>query len=234
MTATNTKDTTSVTETNRSSINVENMNDASTTESQVTKQPAWVENEISKWGERLRVAEWEDAEYRANDGWKGTDLIHSSTSPVQINNYMVSYGDGSGGPIPNLERGGIGTVLTGIAHFTPAAESHKGYCHGGSMCSVLDDVVGWCGFLVTGECRPWSGFTAQVNASLKKPIAVGSVLRIRASITKWEGRKVYIAAELAEPSGTDDEKDLVIHAIGEGLVILQRGVLSEKEEEKKS
>mmetsp|Transcript_18128 Transcript_18128/g.24941 ORF Transcript_18128/g.24941 Transcript_18128/m.24941 type:complete len:229 (-) Transcript_18128:216-902(-) len=207
------------------SIKVENK----TVDVSEESKPAWAEKEIKTWGERLRVAEWEDAEYRTNNGWKGTDLIHSQNSPVQINDYMVSYGEGAG-PISGLQRGGTGTMLTGVCYFSPAAESHKGFCHGGSMTSVLDDVIGWCGFLVTGECRPWSGFTAQVNASLKRPIAVGSTLRIRATVTKWEGRKVYISAELADPCG----EELVIHAIGEGLVILQRDVLSEIGEEKKS
>ena len=31
---------------------------------------------------------------------------------------------------------------SGVVHFTPGAESHRGLCHGGAMTSVLDDVLG--------------------------------------------------------------------------------------------
>jgi hypothetical protein len=63
--------------------------------------------------------------------------------------------------------GGVGTTLRGIVHFTSAAESHKGLCHGGAMCSVFDDIIGWTAFSVTGVCIPWSGYTVEVNTRLK-------------------------------------------------------------------
>jgi hypothetical protein len=46
------------------------------------------------------------------------------------------------------------------------------------------------GFCHTGNVAPWSGFTAQVSASLKRPIRAGSVLMLRASVDRLEGRKV--------------------------------------------
>lgn len=130
---------------------------------------------------------------------------------------MVDYG-------PN--NGGIGTQLSGIVHFTRSAESHKGFCHGGSMCSIMDDVIGWCGFLKTGKCIPWSGYTVQFNTSLKKPIPVNSILKISAEIIKVDRRKVYIEALLTDPTGANDN-DEVIHAKGDGLVILNKEFSSE-------
>eukprot|EP00523_Entomoneis_sp_CCMP467_P000747 CAMPEP_0168747806 /NCGR_PEP_ID=MMETSP0724-20121128/15847_1 /TAXON_ID=265536 /ORGANISM="Amphiprora sp., Strain CCMP467" /LENGTH=274 /DNA_ID=CAMNT_0008795609 /DNA_START=44 /DNA_END=864 /DNA_ORIENTATION=- len=213
-----------------------------------------------EWGEPLVVEEWPQPEndedddddnprstttpYRAKHGWKGRDLIHDRHAPVRILEYYVNYGDGTGLPAGmdndnNSEdlpqRGGLGTTLTGIVHFTPRAESHKGYCHGGSMCSVLDDVIGWCGFLITGQCRPWSGFTVQVNTQLKKPIAVHSTLLVQATITRLERRKVYIDAVLMEPplllllddNHDTETKEPKIHASGEGMVVLNRGILPE-------
>jgi len=63
-------------------------------------------------------------------------------------------------------------------------------CAGGAACALFDDAVGWMGFCHTGNVAPWSGFTAQVSASLKRPIRAGSVLMLRASVDRLEGRKV--------------------------------------------
>eukprot|EP00590_Aulacoseira_subarctica_P006609 CAMPEP_0172436632 /NCGR_PEP_ID=MMETSP1064-20121228/71829_1 /TAXON_ID=202472 /ORGANISM="Aulacoseira subarctica , Strain CCAP 1002/5" /LENGTH=103 /DNA_ID=CAMNT_0013185049 /DNA_START=1120 /DNA_END=1431 /DNA_ORIENTATION=+ len=92
----------------------------------------------------------------------------------------------------------------------------------------MDDIIGWTGFLATGEVRPWSGYTVQVNTALKKPIKVNSILLIKASIVKREGaRKVFVEAELVDPSnidghGTELSPPVVIHATADGLVILNK------------
>lgn len=87
------------------------------------------------------------------------------------------------------------------------------------MTSLLDDVIGWCSFCVTGTVKPWSGFTVQVNTNLKRPICVNSWLLIEAVVTKIERRKVYIDAKLIDPADNN------VHAAGSGLVVLNRGVL---------
>mmetsp|Transcript_1781 Transcript_1781/g.3596 ORF Transcript_1781/g.3596 Transcript_1781/m.3596 type:complete len:82 (+) Transcript_1781:517-762(+) len=51
---------------------------------------------------------------------KGKDLCHSSTAPVRISHYAVQYSGNDG----------VGTTISGVAHFTPHAESHAGFCHG--------------------------------------------------------------------------------------------------------
>ena len=190
--------------------------------------PPWVADHFEGWGERVSLPEWDadekmsleehddndndflcssDDDYRQNNGWKGTDLCHSVTSPVRISHYAIQYKD----------NGGVGTKLTGVAHFTPNAESHSGYCHGGSMTAAMDDVIGWTSFFVTGQCVPWSGFTAQVNVSLRRPIPVGSYLKIAGEITKTEGRKVWISSCLV--CGNDDNE---VYCTAEGLAILKK------------
>ena len=82
------------------------------------------------------------------------------------------------------------------------------------MCSLMDDVVGWTGFCATGACEPWSGFTVQINTSLKKPVEVGSWLRLEGEIVKIEGRKVSVRARLL--LGAD------VHCEAEGLVVLKK------------
>lgn len=147
---------------------------------------------------------------------KGNDLVHSVSSPVRILEYRVQY--------PN-EHEGTQIQLTGIVHFTKFAESHKGFCHGGSMCGIMDDAIGWIGFCVTGECKPWSGFTVQVNTSLVKPVVVGQVLKLRCRIVRVERRKVSSLVELVDPGGGDDDGDECVHARAEGLFIANRGVI---------
>ena len=92
------------------------------------------------------------------------------------------------------------------------------------MCSVMDDVIGWVGFLVTGECRPWSGFTVQVNSKLQRPVHVDSVLLVQAKITHIERRKVSIEAVILDPK----EEQNAVHATASGLVVVNRGVLTEE------
>jgi acyl-coenzyme A thioesterase PaaI-like protein len=209
--------------------------------------------EGSNWGNKLRVLEWEDDNtYRNKNGWKGNDLVHDKNSPVRVLDYYVKYGQGilnncidnnnNNDPAdpetpqeeeeqetkstraPHCSRGGVGTTLTGVVHFTKKAESHQGYCHGGSMCSVLDDVIGWVGFLVTGECVPWSGFTVQVNSKLQRPVHVDSILLVQAKIINIERRKVSIEAVILDPK---NEENNAIHATGTGLVVVNRGILPE-------
>ena len=90
------------------------------------------------------------------------------------------------------------------------------------MCSIMDDVIGWTGFCVTGECKPWTGFTVQINTNLMKPVRVGQVLKIRGMIERVDRRKVYIKAQLVDLNEDGQE---IFHATGEGLVIVNRGVI---------
>jgi len=198
---------------------------------QAISLPTWVQTSAPTWGEALDVLEWEETtshnnylEYRNENGWLGTDFCHDRIkSPVYVSHYRANYAMYKYGNTMEEENKekilhtGVGTTLTGIAHFTPLAESHKGYCHGGSMCALMDDVVGWCGFLTTGKCLPWSGFTAQINTSLKKPIPVNSILKVKATIVKREGRKIYMEAIMEDPSNGG-----CVHASGTGLFLLKR------------
>lgn len=88
------------------------------------------------------------------------------------------------------------------------------------MTSVMDDVIGWTAFHVTGRCLPWSGFTAQINVSLKKPIAVGSILKIVGKIVKCDRRKVWVDACLVAVA--EDDESEIEHCTAEGLVILKK------------
>ena len=130
--------------------------------------------------------------------------MHRRTGAVHVCGYVLKGCEG-----------GVGSQLIGAVHFGPGAESHRGLCHGGTMCSLMDDVVGWTGFCATGVCKPWSGFTVQINTALKKPVDVGAWLRLEGEIVKIEGRKVSVRARLLDFDGA-------IHCEAEGLVVLKK------------
>lgn len=164
--------------------------------------------------EILDIREWRDENWRTTEGgFAGRDFIHSKTASVRILDYLkipAKEADPSGLTEYNFPR------LVGPAHFTPRCESHRGLCHGGSFCALMDDAIGWMGFCVSGEVKPWSGYTVQVNTALKKPVPVDSVLRMEAWVTRREGaRKYWIGARLSDPSD-----ETCIYCEGEGLFLL--------------
>lgn len=204
----------------------ERCNDWRSTANAMVVLPHWVDQLRPTWGERLIRPEWEDSSLRREGGWLGQDLCHATDSPVRILDYYTTP-----------------SVVTGVVYFSPRAESHRGFCHGGSMCSVMDDILGWTAFLLAPQHRQqeqqqqerrhnsWNGYTAQVNVSLKKPVPVHSVLLLQGSITKREGtRKVFVKAHLVNPdcnnssnhNGSSTGSHGAIHAIGEGLVLLHK------------
>lgn len=155
----------------------------------------------------LNVKEWEDEESRHLDGFKGTDFCHGSTAPARILKYLLYYNGDD-----------VNAQLVAPVVFTPRAESGRGYCHGGSMCAVMDDAIGWMGFTFTGEVKPWVGFTVQVNTALKKPVPVGSVLRLNAYVERIEGeRKVWIQSSLVDPADPS-----VVFCTGQGLFLISQ------------
>lgn len=142
--------------------------------------------------EKLNVKEWEDEEWRQGEGgWRGRDYVHSASAPCRILEYALIK------PPPSAPADPL--VLTGVAYFSPRAESHKGFCHGGSLCALMDDCVGWLGFCVGGKCEPWSGYTVQIDTTLKKPIPVGALLKIEGVIESVERRKVWIRVNVTDP-----------------------------------
>lgn len=161
--------------------------------------------------ERLRVAEWERGpSWRLSNGWVGTDYAHGEGAAVHIADY------GLGKTAKGYAK------LVGAVHFSSGAESHKGLCHGGTMCTVMDDVIGWVGFCVSGTCKPWSGFTVQVNTSLTAPVKVGSWLRVEGEIYAVERRKVRIRASLKAPADEALGTVECVHCTAEGLFVIKK------------
>jgi len=82
------------------------------------------------------------------------------------------------------------------------------------MTSVMDDVCGHACF-VAGS-GPWCGATVQVNCKLRKPVQIGSYMKVCAHVVRGELKKgkvkVQIQATLTAPDGQ-------VHAELEGVSI---------------
>lgn len=147
---------------------------------------------------RIKLREWEDSEWRQKNGWKGRDYLHNPRSrAVRVLTYLYK---------PSSKE------MIGVVWFGPDAESHRGLCHGGAMSSLMDDFCGHMAFI--DSTRPWSGATVQVNVALRKPVPVGSILRVVGKVRERKGRKVHIEATL-----DDGEDGGEIFATLEGLSI---------------
>mmetsp|Transcript_22117 Transcript_22117/g.48192 ORF Transcript_22117/g.48192 Transcript_22117/m.48192 type:complete len:268 (+) Transcript_22117:133-936(+) len=157
---------------------------------------------------QIRLREWEDMEWRQKSGWRGKDFCHNPEGrAVRVLSYY--YADDN---CPDGKKD-----MTGVVWFGPDAESHRGLCHGGAMSALMDDFCGHVAFVTSDS--PWSGATVQVNVSLKKPVKVGSVLRIVGRVSKREGRKVHVEAVLDDGGGWEGNAEPVVYAVLEGLSI---------------
>lgn len=177
--------------------------------------PSWIEANKATYGELLILDDWNQPNHRSKNGWKGSDFIHHENSPVRITDYFVNYSNAKIGE----GRGGVGTSLTGIVNFTNRTESHRGLCHGGSITAVLNDVIAWTAFMVTGKCQPWSGFTTQINTSIHKSVSLDSWMLVTGTISEVKERKVTVVVKLIDP-----ENNKTLHAEGDGFVILDEDV----------
>ena len=175
---------------------------------------AWFEKlKGSSSAEFLRIPEWEYEDSRKEDGFKGIDFCHSKSASVRILDYLLLKADSTS---TDSVRS-LFPQLVGPAYFSEKSESHRGLCHGGSFCALMDDAIGWLGFCVSGTCKPWSGYTVQVNTSLKKSVKVGSVLKLESWVDHKENhRKYWIKSRLTDPVTG------VVHCEAIGLFLLSK------------
>lgn len=150
--------------------------------------PSWYINDKEIFnGNKLIVKEWEQEEGedgRLKQGFLGYDFCHSKYASVRILEYFLSNtsisssNPSSSSPSsPSISSEFLlssSPKLEGAVYFSPLSESHRGSSHGGSFCAIMDDAIGWMGFCASGECKPWSGYTVQINTSLKNPIPTGN------------------------------------------------------------
>ena len=172
-------------------------------------------------------------------------LLHTNTTTNDEHDNSNSHNNKNSNAVENR----IGTTVTGYVHFTPQAESHRGFCHGGAACSIMDDVIGWTAFCAPlsnttnnndttntndgAACTPWSGYTVQINTTLRRPIPIDSYLYVQGVITNIVRRKVYVTATLYRPTGHDEDAaaapdQRIVYATAEGIVVMNPNVILQR------
>lgn len=114
--------------------------------------PQWYDSLLSIEN-RVDVREWYDEEWRNTEGgFSGVDFCHSPSASVRILDYFILSNKNN--DVEDNDNNN-NFKLVGAVHFSNKCESHRGLCHGGTFCAVMDDAIGWMGFCVTGTARPW-------------------------------------------------------------------------------
>lgn len=83
-----------------------------------------------------------------------------------------------------------------VTRFTPGPlhQGPPGIMHGGLVTTVADELAGWTLILL----RDKFGFTAEINAKLKRPIRIGAEVEGRGRIARDGRRIVRLACELSQ------------------------------------
>lgn len=85
------------------------------------------------------------------------------------------------------------------AEFTPRPE-HEGYAglvHGGIISALLDEAMSWA-VIATGRLA----VTAQMSLRFRRPVEVGTPVRVRGRVIEERGRIVEARGELVDGDGT--------------------------------
>jgi uncharacterized protein (TIGR00369 family) len=72
-------------------------------------------------------------------------------------------------------------------------EGWEGIAHGGIVCTLLDEVMGWA--LVDHDM--W-GVTARMNVEFKRPVRIGRPIRVEGRVTSARRRLVEAQAEIVD------------------------------------
>ena len=112
--------------------------------------------------------------------------------------YNLCFGCGQNNPI-GLKLNFQWDGKTARAEFT-ITESYQGWpglAHGGIITCLLDEAMGWAAML-----EGIYGVTAEMQARLRRPVAIGETLIITGSLTKKNRKLVKAKAAISLKDGT--------------------------------
>ena len=101
----------------------------------------------------------------------------------------------------------VGRNLIGVAVFGDEAEGLPGLAHGGAITSLIDDALGTTAWLAGHYAM-----SLNLNVDFRRVIRLGVPVRLDASVSRVEGRKVYAACRIISPPDT-------LHSEGAGLFL---------------
>ncbi len=99
-------------------------------------------------------------------------------------------------------------VFAGRAWFGPETEGPPGHAHGGSQAALLDEGMGAAAWL-SGK----TVLAAKIEINFREPLPLGTVLTMRAEVTKIDGKKIYASGQLVADDG-------MIYSEGTGLFVV--------------
>jgi acyl-coenzyme A thioesterase PaaI-like protein len=102
---------------------------------------------------------------------------------------------------------GKGSIVSEI-RWGQRAGGHRGILHGGAIAASFDDAFGALFF--SQGFGP--GFTANLTIDYRRPVPVGTRLRIVATVDSVEGRKVWMLAKLVDSSDPSDDPTVFAEA----------------------
>ncbi len=86
-----------------------------------------------------------------------------------------------------------------ICDFTPVdfQQGYPGRMHGGIVSTMIDEAMGWAVY----HSKKW-GTTARLAVRYRRPVDLGSRLRVEAWITNQRHRLIELRAEVRDETGT--------------------------------
>lgn len=76
-------------------------------------------------------------------------------------------------------------------------EGPRGYAHGGALAALVDEAMGAAGWLAGYRC-----LTVHLETDFRRPVALGTAIRVRAWVERSEARKVMARGEILLPDET--------------------------------
>ena len=106
---------------------------------------------------------------------------------------------------PDFQNSALWPKVESVVMFTPNSEQAKSWVHRGALCALMDDAANWAGFCVSGVCDRFCGFTKHVDVSLKRPVRVGSVLKLIGETMEIKNRTdCHVKCKIIDPAYNDN------------------------------
>lgn len=109
---------------------------------------------------------------------------------------------------------GDGAIITEL-RWGERSCGHSGIAHGGALAASFDDAFGSL-FFSQGY---GPGFTAHLAIDFRKPVPVGTPLRLHTEVTSAEGRKVWMRSRLVKAEASSSDGPEVLFAEAKSLFL---------------
>ena len=99
--------------------------------------------------------------------------------------------------------------------FTPTElyEGYPGYLHGGIICAILDEAMGWAAYHLSQGIL---AITARAEVRFKRPALIGEPLLITATLTHKTRRLLRAGATISRRDGTIVAEGTAVMIVDEG------------------